>query len=199
MARVAVTIDGTGGVREAHLEALRRAGLEPVLVDDAIGDCAAAYLPGTDYVPSLPGEDPVAGARAAGLPWDPVKVHNDLAVIAEARRRGLPLLGVCGGMQAMVVFDGGTLRNADGHLDIEDGVEVELEAGSLAARVFGERAAANSFHRQVVADVGGLRATGWSGGVVEAVEGGGPFWLGVQWHPERLVDLRPYEALAAQA
>ncbi len=62
MARVAVTLDGTGGVREAHLYALRRAGLEPVLVGDTIGDCRAVYLPGTDYVPSLPGEDPVAGA-----------------------------------------------------------------------------------------------------------------------------------------
>ena len=197
MARVAVTVDGTGGVREAHLEALRAAGLEPKLVSDQIGACEAVYLPGTDYVPSLPSEDPVAGAKAAGLPWDPVKVHNDLAVIAQARERRLPLLGVCGGMQAMVVFDGGTLRNAEGHADIESDVEVECAPGSLAAEVFGERTAANSFHRQVVAEVGRLTASGWSGGVVEVVED--ERWLGVQWHPERLGDLRPYRWLAAQA
>ena len=198
MARVAVTKDGTGGVREAHLVALRQAGLEPVLVDDAIGDCPAVYLPGTDYVPSLPGEDPVAGAAAAGLPWDPVKVHNDLAVLREAEARALPVLGVCGGMQAMVVLAGGTLRNAEGHAEIDEGVEVELAHGSLAASVFGERTPANSFHRQVVGEVGTLTASGWSDGVVEAVEVPGVFWLGVQWHPERLGDLRPYEALAAQ-
>jgi putative glutamine amidotransferase len=196
--RVAVTRDGAGGARPAHLDALRAAGLEPVLVDDAVGDCVAVYLPGTDYVPSLPGEDPVAGAAAAGLPWDPVKVHNDLAVLREAAARDLPVLGVCGGMQAMVVFDGGTLRNAEGHQDLDEGVEVVFEPGSLASSVFGERAAANSFHRQVVATIGAaLRATGWSDGVVEAVEGDRR--LGVQWHPERLNDLRPYRWLAAQA
>ena len=198
MARVAVTLDGTGGVREAHLQALREAGLEPVLVSDAIGDCRAVYLPGTDYVPSLPGEDPVAGARAAGLPWDPVKVHNDLAVLKEARQRSLPVLGVCGGMQAMVVLEGGTLRAAEGHQDVEEGVEVVLEPGSVAASVFGARTAANSFHRQVVdRPPERLRVTGWAeDGVVEVVEGS--LWLGLQWHPERLGDLRPYEALAAR-
>ena len=198
MARVAVTIDGTGGVREAHLQALREAGLEPVLVSDAIGDCQAVYLPGTDYVPSLPGEDPVAGAKAAGLPWDPVKVHNDLAVLREANERDLPVLGVCGGMQAMVVLAGGTLRNAEGHQDIDEGVEVTLAEGSLARSVFGDRTAANSFHRQVVdRPPDRLRVTGWAeDGVVEVVEGG--LWLGVQWHPERLGDVRPYEALAAR-
>ena len=196
MARVAVTIDGGGGVRDAHLDALRAAGLEPILVSDEIGDCAAVYLPGTDYVPSSPDEDAQAEAARAGLPWDPVKVHNDLAVLAEAHERGLPLLGVCGGMQAMVVFDGGTLRNADGHAELEGGVEVVCEPGSLASQVFGERTAANSFHRQVVAEAGRLTASGWSDGVVEAVED--ELWLGVQWHPERLGDLRPYRWLAAQ-
>ena len=197
MTRVAVTLDGRREVRRAHLDALRAAGLEPVLVDDAIGDCAAVYLPGTDYVPSSPDEDAAAEAAEIGLPWDPVKVHNDLAVLREARTRDLPALGVCGGMQAMVVLGGGTLRGAAGHADVEGGVEVDVRPGSLAAEVFGERTAANSFHRQVVHEVGTLTATGWSDGVVEVVEGGR--WLGVQWHPERLGDLRPYAWLAAQA
>lgn len=197
MARVAVTVDGTGGAREAHLDALRQAGLEPVLVGDEVGDCTAVYLPGTDYVPSLPGEDPRREAAAAGLPWDPVKVHNDLAVLKEAKARDLPVLGVCGGMQAMVVLDGGTLRSAEGHQDIEQGVDVELAEGSRAASIFGQRTGANSFHRQVVdRPPTTLRVTGWSDGVVEVVEN--DLWLGVQWHPERLGDLRPYEALAAQ-
>jgi gamma-glutamyl-gamma-aminobutyrate hydrolase PuuD len=197
VAHVAVTKDGNGEVREPHLIALRAAGVEPVLVSDTIGDCQAVYLPGTDYVPSLPGEDAEAEAAKVGLPWDPIKVYNDLAVLAEAKTRGLPLLGVCGGMQAMVVFAGGTLRAGEGHAELESGVEVELAPGSLAAHVFGERTAANSFHRQVVDDIGALTPSGWSGGVVEAVEGEG-FWLGVQWHPERLNDLRPYDALASQ-
>jgi putative glutamine amidotransferase len=198
VARVAVTVDGTGGVREAHLEALRAVGLEPQLVSDDIGACTAVYLPGTDYVPSSTREDPVAEAARAGLPWDPVKVHNDLAVLREAKARDLPVLGVCGGMQAMVVLDGGTLRAAAGHADVDEGVEVVFAEATVAREVFGARTAANSFHRQVVATMGRtLTASGWSEGVVEAVEGG--LWLGVQWHPERMNDRRPYEALAAQA
>jgi gamma-glutamyl-gamma-aminobutyrate hydrolase PuuD len=195
--RVAVTRDGSGGVRDAHLDALRAAGLDPVLVDDAIGACAGVYLPGTDYVPSSPDEDAEAEAAKAGLPWDPVKVRNDLAVLREAKERGLPVLGVCGGMQAMVVLEGGTLRAAGGHQDVE-AAEVLLEAGSVAASVFGPRAAANSFHRQVVDRPPRLSVSGRArDGVVEAVEGGR--WLGVQWHPERVPDGRPYEWLAAQA
>ena len=202
MTRVAVTVDGKGEVRPAHLEALRRAGLDPVLVAENVGDCEAVYLPGTDYVPSQPGEDAEAEAARAGLPWDPVKVRNDLAVIEEAWRRRLPLLGVCGGMQAMVVFDGGTLRNAAGHEEVEDGIEVTFEPGSLAARVFGPRAAANSFHRQVVdRPPRTLSVTGRADdGIVEAGESRDhPFWLGVQWHPERLGDDRPYQRLADAA
>jgi putative glutamine amidotransferase len=195
--RVAVTLDGRGEVRPAHLDALRAAGLEPVLAGDAIGDCVAVYLPGTDYVPSSPDEDAEAEASRAGLPWDPVKVHNDLAVLGEARERALPVLGVCGGMQAMVVLDGGTLRAAEGHQDLEGGVEVTTAEGSRAREVFGPRTAANSFHRQVVdAPPETLAVSGWSEGVAEVVEGGR--WLGVQWHPERLGDLRPYRWLAAQ-
>lgn len=198
MARVAVTVDGAGGVRESHLDALRAVGLEPVLVGGAVGDRTAVYLPGTDYVPSSPDEDAAAEAARAGLPWDPAKVHNDLAVLREARVRRLPVLGVCGGMQAMVVLDGGTLRVAAGHAGVEEGVVVGLRAGSVAARVFGERTAANSFHTQVVdRPPRTLAVSGWSDGVVEVVED--DLWLGVQWHPERLGDLRPYEALAAQA
>ena len=69
-------------------------------------------------------------------------------------------------------------------------------SSSTAARC-GPRTAAYSFHRQVVdAPPETLAVSGWSEGVAEVVEGGR--WLGVQWHPERLGDLRPYRWLAAQ-
>ncbi len=55
-----------------------------------------------------------------------------------------------------------------------------------------------SFHRQAVVDPGSLVVSAHDAdGVVEAVELPGPrFALGVQWHPEKRDDLRPFDALA---
>lgn len=207
-------------VRERHLRALRGAGLVPVAVAGSASEgeveavldvCVAAYLPGTDYVPSAAGEDEAAsraGAVAAGLPWDPWKVRADLLVLRSAWRRRLPALGICGGMQAMAILGGGTLRPAgdDGHQSVPAEHGVRLEPGSLAARAFAgaEVVEGNSYHRQVLdRPPGGLRVAGRAGdGVVEAVEAPAavhPFWLGLQWHPELLGDGRPFAALARAA
>ena len=210
-------------VRERHLAALRRAGLVPVAVAGSasarevatvLDVCGAAYLPGTDFVPSwLSGDDERAAlaAREAGLAWDPWKVRADHLVVAEAWRRRLPLLGVCGGMQAMVALAGGTLGTGSpaelaAHAsDASDAAEGGVAPGGLAASIFGASVRLNSFHRQVVEcmPASGL-AVGVTAddGVVEAVEAPRdvhPFWLGVQWHPELLGDDRPFAALAAAA
>jgi putative glutamine amidotransferase len=225
--RVLVTLNGDSpgdlrhGVRERHLRPLLAAGLLPVLVPgtlppEALAElahgCAAAYMPGTDYVPSRAGEsrdESDAGARAAGLAFDADKVRADFAVIPLAWERGLPTLGVCGGMQAMVVHAGGTLRPATEdeaalHADRAAGEGAVVAEGSLAAEVLAGGAEPNSFHRQVVGEVAPplIATVHAADGVVEAVEAPRdvhPFWLGVQWHPELLGDARPFEALAAAA
>jgi putative glutamine amidotransferase len=225
--RVIVTLNGDDdgdlrhGVRERHLRLLLDAGLLPVLVPGTLpagalaelaDGCDAAYLPGTDYVPSRAGESDAesrAGADAAGLPWDPRKVRADLAVIELAWERRLPLLGVCGGMQAMVVSAGGTLRagtpdEVAGHGERAAAEPAALEDGTLAAHVLAGGAAPNSFHRQVVDRVAAplVVSARAADGVIEAVEAPRalhPFWLGLQWHPELLGDARPFSALARAA
>lgn len=226
--RVLVTLAGHDergtllhGVRDRHLRPLLAAGLLPVLAPGTLwrgelaelaSGCAAVYLPGTDYVPSCrdePEEESRLGALEAGLAWDPHKARADLAAVALAWRRRLPLLGVCGGMQAMVVHGGGTLRAGRAqelrrHAGRAEPLPARIEAGTLAAEVLAGGAGINSFHRQVVerppaALIVGARA---EDGVVEAVEAPRayhPFWLGLQWHPELLGDERPYAALAAAA
>ena len=101
---------------------------------------------------------------------------------------GVPVLGVCRGMQVLNVALGGRLCQdvADHALAAPGTHPVCTAAGSLARRLIGARADVNSLHHQAVADLGRrLRATAWSDdGVVEAIELPGHAVLGVQWHPE---------------
>jgi putative glutamine amidotransferase len=99
------------------------------------------------------------------------------------------------------VATGGTLfqdlaaEGLGGHLDVrhDRGYAtlmhgVKSEVGSTADRVLDGLDAVNSHHHQAIGDVGDvLTATAWAeDGVIEAVEA--PGMLGVQWHPEALID-----------
>jgi putative glutamine amidotransferase len=122
---------------------------------------------------------------------------------------GKPVLGVCRGMQVINVAAGGTLvqdcaaqwEGAIKH-DYFPGAgwardylahDIRIAEGSrLAAAFGGTRAMINSMHHQGIQRVGqGLVATAWApDGLVEALEGSNPdhFLVGVQWHPEMLID-----------
>ena len=122
----------------------------------------------------------------------------ELAVVQFALAHGKRVLGVCRGAQLLAVIGGGTLildlkeKGLDGHwnevLQYEAVHAVRAEPGSLAARILGQVDRVNSIHHQAIADPGQiLHASAWSpDGVIEAVEG--PNLLGVQWHPERLIE-----------
>lgn len=120
----------------------------------------------------------------------------EIALCRAALDSGLPLLGICRGLQLLNVACGGTLEQhlADAELHLHtpgqfSDHEVRLEPGSLAARTAGaERISARSHHHQGVARLGdGLIATGWAepGGAVEAIEmREHPWALAVLWHTE---------------
>ncbi|MBO4360915.1 MAG: gamma-glutamyl-gamma-aminobutyrate hydrolase family protein, partial [Eubacteriaceae bacterium] len=85
------------------------------------------------------------------------------------------------------------IENID-HYQKTDGAEpfhtVAIEKDSLLYSIIGkESLQVNSFHHQAVKDPSPkLRFTAFApDGIAEAVEGtGGPFLLGVQWHPEHM-------------
>ncbi|MGH3859603.1 gamma-glutamyl-gamma-aminobutyrate hydrolase family protein [Actinokineospora sp.] len=136
--------------------------------------------------------------RSDPMVHDAARDEYEIALVRAALERGIPVLGVCRGMQVLNIALGGTLipdlaTGAVSHLSTAiaptDGSAdhlVTFEKGSIAADLFGEHAMTNSWHHQAVDRRGtGLVVTGrTSDGVIESVELPGAPVLGVQWHPE---------------
>jgi len=194
-----------------YMRTLDAAGAIPVVLPP-IGD-TEAYLDRLDGIvlSGGPDLDPAAyGAdeRHAELgPTEPSLDAFELALLEGALERGMPILAICRGLQALNVACGGTLyQHVPGHRQTETATEltqeIEIVPRSRLARIFGSRTVgANSFHHQAIDRVGrGLRVVARAAdGTVEGVEGPG-FVIGVQWHAETLPQhLRLFEALVAAA
>ncbi|MCT9081218.1 gamma-glutamyl-gamma-aminobutyrate hydrolase family protein, partial [Streptomyces fulvoviolaceus] len=130
----------------------------------------------------------------------------ELALVDAALAAGVPLLGICRGMQLLNVALGGTLvQHISGHAEVP-GVfgrhPVKPVPGTSYAAAVPEETSVPTFHHQAVDRLGsGLIASAYAAdGTVEAVELPGTHWvLGVQWHPEMGEDLRVMEALVSAA
>ncbi|BCY14459.1 gamma-glutamyl-gamma-aminobutyrate hydrolase family protein [Actinoplanes sp. L3-i22] len=152
---------------------------------------------------------------------DAVRDASELMLMRAALEMDLPVLGVCRGHQVMAVATGGSLHQHLPDLIKHDrhrahaGTDplaasagdygrhdVVIAEGTRAYELFGRHTTVNSFHHQAVADPGECVATGWcpDDRVVEILEHPGrTFALGVQWHPERMADLRVFAALTQAA
>lgn len=216
--RLAVAVTGTtevirGALRvrvnAAYTDALTRAGLLPLVVPPFPASVTPAVLDAVAGLVVTGGED-VAPSRYGESPHPTVEVHEDrdeseIALTREARRRRMPTLAICRGIQVVNVALGGSLvqdipsqcpkainhdpggpRDARVH-------EVRIESSSRLARALGaDVLSTNSFHHQALARVSSelcvtARA---SDGIVEGAESADPSWwmLAVQWHPEELTN-----------
>lgn len=155
---------------------------------------------GDDVAPALYGEAP----HPTVVEVEAGRDAFEIAVTIDARRRGLPVLGICRGVQVMNVACGGSLiqdipshvpGTAEHSLDVPPHTaaslahEIRIEPGTRLAHVLGEAKAreVNSRHHQAVKAVApGFRVSAVApDGVVEAIEDpAARFCLGVQWHPE---------------
>ena len=162
---------------------------------------------GPDVAPDRYGTAP---APETGPP-SPERDAWELALTGAALERGLPLLGICRGMQVLNVARGGTLvQHLEGHRGapgVFDAHTVKPVPGTLLERVLPEAGPVPTYHHQAVDTVGrGLTVCAHAeDGTVEALEadgdgdGDGGFVLGVQWHPEAGDDVRVMRALVAAA
>lgn len=128
----------------------------------------------------------------------------EFQLIRESIAQKKPLLGICGGMQAINVALGGSLYQdilaeipcAKEHEQKIDKTKpthfVNLVKNSKLCRMLkSKRIRVNSTHHQAVKELGrNLHVAGFAeDGVVEAIESDKHrFVLGVQWHPEVLKD-----------
>ena len=147
-------------------------------------------------------------------PANTVRDQAEIELARAAIAAGLPLLGVCRGVQVINVALGGTLHQHlpdivghDGHSPEVSGYgthKVTVTAGTELARVLGRsEAAVPTHHHQAVDRLGdGLIASARTDdGIIEAAELADPagFMVAVQWHPEVGDDLSLFTALAEAA
>lgn len=128
------------------------------------------------------------------FPPEPARDEFELRLLDGAARTGIPVLGICRGIQIINVFGGGTLHQhvaSHARFDLATNTtvhEVAFTPGSTAAEIYGPSREVNSLHHQTLDEIAaGFRATGHAGdGTVEAIEADEQSWLAVQWHPEMM-------------
>jgi gamma-glutamyl-gamma-aminobutyrate hydrolase PuuD len=115
----------------------------------------------------------LSGGNDVGLCLD--RDLTEAVLLRYALRQGIPVLGICRGMQMMAVYMGSTLEKADGHVSTRHTLR-----GAWTHQV-------NSYHTQVLVsapDGFAIRSTS-EDGVIEAIENVAYRWQGWMWHPER--------------
>lgn len=187
-------VEAAGGV-PVHISLIPTAEYIDAVVDELDG----ILLPGSDsdVDPLRYGQQPHPELGTVQT----IKDETDLLVIKAAERKGIPLFGICFGMQILNVSRGGSLiqdigsqapdaikheqgspRNRPSHrIKMLETTKLSEIAGSVDAIV-------NSHHHQAVESLGAdLIATAWTtDGIIEALEDPRPdrFIVAVQWHPE---------------
>jgi putative glutamine amidotransferase len=178
------------------------------VIEAAVHRCDGVLLTGGDDIdPKLYAKDlPKSLAKKVG-PLAPARDIWEPGLIAEIFSRKKPLFGICRGHQMLNVALGGTLLvdipsqrpHALNHRRMDRKMEpvheVTIKPESLLGQITGRKAlGVNSTHHQAIGELARpLRAVATTAdGIIEAVElkdpARRPFLLGVQFHPERLLD-----------
>jgi putative glutamine amidotransferase len=197
---------GNPRVNPRYVRALHQCGALPVPLPflDSI-EAAHALLERLAGMVFTGSEDPDPAAWGEARHADtklmhPARLQTELLLARAVLERATPTLAICGGMQNINVAAGGSLHQHLPDLSreichsdptFESRHEVLVDAGSRLAALCGPSLRVNTEHHQAVNRLAdGLVATAAApDGIVEAWESPDrPFFVGVQWHPERMLD-----------
>lgn len=187
------------------IEGVKRAGGIPLILPIGDKELAKPYVSMVDKIILIGGQnvDPeFYGEENQAMEDDFFKERDifELAIIEEATKQKKAIFSVCRGTQLMNVALGGSL-----HQDIENhwqdnpsdylSHEMEVLPGSRLAQFYDKKTSVNSFHHQSIKHLASdlkVVAKDPNDGTIEAVESTNPElrFLGVQWHPELLLDAR---------
>jgi putative glutamine amidotransferase len=193
-------------LRTAYTEAVIAVGGAPVILPLATEETVRATVSRLDGLILSGGADIPSEAFGAvphpNCNYVPVeRWKSECLWLRAAEELGVPVLGICLGMQVINAAGGGTLiqdlpterPGAQPHAGPGIGVrhEVLVEKDSWLAGAPSLTVMVSSAHHQAVDRLAeGYRVTARAGdGIIEAIEYDGPqFIAGVQWHPERCLE-----------
>jgi putative glutamine amidotransferase len=212
MIKIGLTDTGTEWKHENYVRWLKGGGAEGVEVirlsaalgnlNEAVGCDGLVISGGVDIHPSLYGGE-LEYKRSPAGGWEMERDLFEQAVLRSAWERGLPVLGVCRGLQLInVTLNGKLIQDLgipgdgvhQGMAGVDKNHMIGIEPDSLLAAVVGrDSGEVNSAHHQAIDRLGdGLRVNCRAeDGTIEGIEwadaAGRPFLLAVQWHPERML------------
>lgn len=177
-------------------------GMTSAQIESALPELDGLLLPGgIDVEPKAYGETPDPKLEKTDSELDALEFR----LLEHARRHGLPVLGICRGHQSINVFYGGSLiqdiptghsaKTLVSHRGGDSQHDIAIEEGAILRTILGTaRMQVNTYHHQAVKRLasGFEIAARADDGIVEAIEAqGGQFILGVQFHPEKMLDEQP--------
>ena len=195
-----------------YVDGVREAGGAPVVLppiaemaEEMVGSIDGLLLSGgSDLDPSYYGEEPFPELCVT----IPERDAFEMTLLRHALERGVPVLGICRGLQVINVALGGTLYQDLPSQFTIDGLiahrqkmpkwqwthEVEVDSGSNIAEMMAtSNLRVNSYHHQAIKDLAEdlVAVAHASDGVIEAVESldlNRQWLVGVQWHAEAMRD-----------
>lgn len=200
-------------VSDAYIQAIKSVGGLPIIlplvkskaiIQEYVSLCDGfLFCGGGDITPLLFGQEPASGIGKTDITLDLFQIRL-MKVILEIEK---PVLAICRGMQVLNVACGGTIYQDlnEVNFDTINHMQTSLSRKDVSHKVtfasksrihgmLGPFAYTNSFHHQAIDRVGkDLIVTGTTGDdVVESMEmPSHSFVLGVQWHPESMIDSAP--------
>lgn len=187
-----------------YVRFLTAQGLSVILVPECTGDEATALLSHVSGLVLSGGEDVggwIAGGEDTGVPpGATTRDATEYALVAAARELGMPVFGICRGMQLLAALHGSRVvdlpvardmhpygLDADAQLDHRH--EIELVSRAAASVAVVPRMTVNSIHQQAISHCPkGFAVTATAAdGTIEAIESTTDWYAaGVQWHPEKM-------------